>query len=496
MASIDGTANPPRHPALVRVTHWITVVAFAALLLSGVEIVISHPRFYWGETGNVLTPALFQLPIPSSRALVQTGYDYVLPDQNGWSRSLHFQAAWIVVLTGLLYLIGTAASGHFGRSLLPERAAFSWRALASTVRDHLRFSRPRESEAWSYNLLQRLSYLAVILVLFPLIVWTGLAMSPAFVAAVPAAATLLGGVQSARTIHFVVSLSLVLFLLVHLVMIWRAGFISRTRTMITGHVGVRTATAHAPDRSRRTWVRTGAAAAAGLGGVGLVAKAAGHLGLIPPDGGGIWGLGETLTYGSHRLIARRSLAREFPRSAISPRPLANEMAPPSEQFRAMEARGFVDWRLAIDGLVARPGAFTLEQLRGFPARSQVTQLACEEGWSYIAEWTGVPLAKVLEAVGTKPNARYVVYRSVQSDWWDSIDMADALHPQTLLTYGMNGEQLPVGHGGPLRMRIPRQLGYKNIKFITSLTVTDSLRGFGKGLGSSSAEAGYAWYVGI
>lgn len=232
----DPAATPAsRHSALVRVTHWITTLSFLALLLSGIEIVISHPRFYWGETGNVLTPALFQLPIPSSRALVQTGYDYVLPDQNGWSRSLHFQTAWIVVVTGLLYVIAGGLTGRLRRSLVPEPGTLSWREIRTSVANHLRFAPPGPSEAWSYNLLQRLAYLAVIFVLFPLIIWSGLAMSPAFVSAVPASANLLGGVQSARTIHFFLTVALVLFLLVHVVMIWHAGFTSRMRAMVTGH---------------------------------------------------------------------------------------------------------------------------------------------------------------------------------------------------------------------------------------------------------------------
>jgi thiosulfate reductase cytochrome b subunit len=231
-----------RHSALVRVTHWITALCFIALLVSGMEIVISHPRFYWGETGNVLTKALFQIPIPSSRRLVASGYGYVLPDQNGWSRYLHFQAAWIAVLTGLLYAIFGFVTGHFRKNLLPERADLSWRRFSTSIASHLRFERPGEAEAWSYNVLQRLSYLFVIFVLFPLIIWTGLAMSPAFVSAFPASVALLGGQQSARTIHFFVSLALVLFLLVHVVMIYLAGFRSRMRAMITGQIARRTAT--------------------------------------------------------------------------------------------------------------------------------------------------------------------------------------------------------------------------------------------------------------
>jgi thiosulfate reductase cytochrome b subunit len=221
----------------VRVTHWITTLCFLALLVSGAEIVISHPRFYWGETGNIWTQPLFKLPIPASRNLVPTGYGYVLPDQNGWSRYLHFQSAWVLVLTGLLYVISTLLNGHLRKNLIPAGGDFSWRAFSTAIRSHLRFERPSESEAWSYNLLQRLSYLFVIFVLFPLIIWTGLAMSPAFVSAVPASVNLLGGQQSARTIHFFVSLALVLFLMVHVGMVWFAGFRSRMRAMITGRAG-------------------------------------------------------------------------------------------------------------------------------------------------------------------------------------------------------------------------------------------------------------------
>ncbi|MGD0401908.1 MAG: cytochrome b/b6 domain-containing protein [Candidatus Acidiferrales bacterium] len=224
----------PRHSGLVRVTHWVTTLCFFALLISGIEIVISHPRFYWGETGNVLTKPLFQLHIPSSRSKVQTGYGYVLPDQNGWSRYLHFQAAWIVVLTGLLYVISFLFTGHLRKDLLPGKGDLSWRAFSSSIAKHLRFERPSAEEAWSYNVIQRLSYLFVIFVLFPLVIWTGLAMSPGFVSAFPATVTAFGGQQSARTIHFFVTLALVLFLVAHVVMICVAGFRSRMRAMITG----------------------------------------------------------------------------------------------------------------------------------------------------------------------------------------------------------------------------------------------------------------------
>ncbi|MGB0007068.1 MAG: molybdopterin-dependent oxidoreductase [Candidatus Sulfotelmatobacter sp.] len=248
--------------------------------------------------------------------------------------------------------------------------------------------------------------------------------------------------------------------------------------------------------SRRKLITTGLAAAAGVSALGLAAGLAQKHGLVPPDHGGIWGLGETLNYASQRLLTRHSLAREFSRSQISPRPFPNELAPLGDSFKRLQSAGFADWRLVIDGMVARPASFSLDRLKSYPSRSQITMIQCEEGWSYIAEWIGVPLSQVLEAVEVLPHARYLVYRSIEPQWWDSIDMADAIHPQTFLTYGMNGSELPVGNGGPLRLRVARQLGYKNVKFITHMTVTDSLKGFGKGLGSASPEGGYAWYAGI
>jgi DMSO/TMAO reductase YedYZ molybdopterin-dependent catalytic subunit len=248
--------------------------------------------------------------------------------------------------------------------------------------------------------------------------------------------------------------------------------------------------------SRRKLITTGLAATAGALGLGAAARIAQRYGLVPPDHGGIYGMGETLTYASQRLLTRHSLAREFTRSQISKPPFANEIPLLSEAFKRLQAGRFSDWRLSVSGMVARSTSFSLDQLRSYPSQSQITMLQCEEGWSYIAEWVGLPLSQILQAVEVLPQARYVVYFSIDPDWWESIDMADALHPQTFLVYGMNGDELPVGNGGPLRLRVPRQVGYKSVKFITHLTVTDSLKGFGKGLGSAAPEGGYAWYAGI
>jgi thiosulfate reductase cytochrome b subunit len=227
-------ATPPRHARVVRITHWLTTVTVFALVLSGVELILSHPRFYWGEVGNVNMTPLFSLPVPSSRSTVPTGYGFVLPDQNGWSRYLHFQSAWLVLFAGLAYLIYGFRTSHFRRNLVPARADRSWPALRNSIVEHLRFSKAALGDSRSYNALQRLSYLAIVFALFPLMIWTGLAMAPAFTAVFPFAVDILGGRQSARTLHFFVTIALVLFTIVHVAMIILTGFRSRVGAMITG----------------------------------------------------------------------------------------------------------------------------------------------------------------------------------------------------------------------------------------------------------------------
>jgi len=216
------------------VTHWLTVIAFFALLLSGLEIVVSHPRFYWGETGNSNTKPAFIIPIPASRGTVPTGYGYEMPDQNGWSRYLHFQAAWLAALTGLFYGIHALLTGHFRRNLLPAPQDRNWQAIRAVFAKYRRRGPPDPAESHAYNVVQRIAYLSVIFVLFPLIIWTGLAMSPSFVSAFPASVELLGGRQSARTLHFFITWLLVAFVVVHVAMVYMAGFRNRMRAMITG----------------------------------------------------------------------------------------------------------------------------------------------------------------------------------------------------------------------------------------------------------------------
>jgi DMSO/TMAO reductase YedYZ molybdopterin-dependent catalytic subunit len=248
--------------------------------------------------------------------------------------------------------------------------------------------------------------------------------------------------------------------------------------------------------TRRTLVAAGVTAA-GASGVAAAGYLADRYGLIPPDHDGLLGIGETLTYASQRLLTSRySLMREFKRSEISKSAPVNGPAPKDEAYQSLLADGFKRWRLKVEGLVAHPASFSLEELKGLPAESHILLHACEEGWSFIAEWIGVRLSHVLAAVETQPEARYVAFipfaNPSQSGLvrilWDTIDMADALHPQTLLAYGMNGEPLPTDHGAPVRLRLGRHLGYKNTKYLSQIIVTDRRDYYRKGRGT--------WYGGI
>lgn len=216
---------------------------------------------------------------------------------------------------------------------------------------------------------------------------------------------------------------------------------------------------------------------------------------------------ETLTMKVQRLLqGRGALAREYSEADISPTFRVNgTSAPDSDAYARLLEGKFVDWRLRIDGLVERPQAFSLAELKALPARTQITRHDCVEGWSAIGKWTGVPLASLLTAVGIKPSARYVVFHCADElektldgsgRYYESVDLIDAFHPQTILAYAMNGQDLSVGHGAPLRLRVERQLGYKQAKYLMRIEVVDSFASFWGGGGGYWEDRGYEWYAGI
>jgi DMSO/TMAO reductase YedYZ molybdopterin-dependent catalytic subunit len=221
---------------------------------------------------------------------------------------------------------------------------------------------------------------------------------------------------------------------------------------------------------------------------------------LPPTYGHILRMGDNLTYAAHRtLLPSQRLAREFSYKDISSFPAIGMTNPGaldrpnrSEEYARLQKGGFADWRLSVTGLVSSPGRFSLADLKALPSRTQITRHTCEGGWSAIAEWTGVQLGRVLEAAGLRPEARWVNFYSFDG-WIDSIDLLDALHPQTLLAYGMNGSHLSVPHGAPVRLRVETQMGYKSMKFLERIVVRDTFDDGGK---QGNIQNGWAWYAGI
>jgi DMSO/TMAO reductase YedYZ molybdopterin-dependent catalytic subunit len=217
--------------------------------------------------------------------------------------------------------------------------------------------------------------------------------------------------------------------------------------------------------------------------------------------------GEALSQGVHDAVGRGrvTLAQEFTKADLSPSFRGNgNTDPASEEYKAMAANGFADWRLVVDGLVEAPASLSLAALRAMPSRTQITRHDCVEGWSAIGQWTGVPLARVLEQVKPKPTAKYVVFHCADTfadgddttPYYESIDMQDAYHPQTLLAYALNEQTLPVTNGAPLRLRVERQLGYKHAKYVMRLELVADFADIGDGKGGYWEDQGYQWYAGI
>ncbi|TSD82845.1 molybdopterin-dependent oxidoreductase [Mycobacterium sp. KBS0706] len=216
---------------------------------------------------------------------------------------------------------------------------------------------------------------------------------------------------------------------------------------------------------------------------------------------------EALTMKAQRLLlGRGALAREFAETDISPSFRVNgTSAPDGDEYAQLLDGKFASWRLKIDGLVDRPRELSLADLKMLPARTQITRHDCVEGWSAIGKWTGVPLGTLLSSVGLKPSARFAVFHCADElertldgsgRYYESIDLIDAFHPQTILAYAMNGQDLSVGHGAPLRLRVERQLGYKQAKYITRIEIVDSFAGLWGGNGGYWEDRGYEWYAGI
>jgi DMSO/TMAO reductase YedYZ molybdopterin-dependent catalytic subunit len=252
---------------------------------------------------------------------------------------------------------------------------------------------------------------------------------------------------------------------------------------------------------RRGWLQGGLASA------GAMALAACDKITNNPKGVAFLQSAEGLTRRAQRLfVDRNALAREFPPGDISTNFKPNGSVDPTDpEYLALKAKAFADYRLVVDGLVERPLSLSLADLRALPAKTQITRHDCVEGWSCIGKWTGARLGPLLDHAGLKKTARYIVFHCADTleqtldgsgQYYESIDLIDAYHPQTILAYDMNDQPLPVPHGAPLRLRVERQLGYKHAKYVMRVEAVDDYHHLGRGNGGFWEDRGYEWYAGI
>ena len=524
-----------RHSGAVRVTHWVNVVALLVLLMSGLQIFNAHPALYLGSKSNFDDPVMAMRPMKHGEQVVgvttiagwnidTTGIFGLAYTEDGdyqirgfpWSVTLpghrdlatgrrwHFFFAWLFVINGIAYLIYSLVSGHLRRDLAPGTSEL--KHIGASIWEHIRLKFPQGEEAKRYNVLQKLAYLIVALVLLPLM----LADRPRHVAR--------NGRRLPVSPRHVRRTAIGAHHPFHRCERHRAvrGRSSRhgpdhrcvEQPPLHDHRPLCDQGAGGPVMSakakldRRGFLTRGLA----IAGAALVGGCDSELS-EQPWVKRILDKAETLTRVTQRaLIPANALAREYSEADISKDFKANgSTGVDDDAYRALAANGFADWKLKVGGLVETPLELTLAELRAMPARTQITRHDCVEGWSCIGKWTGVPLKALLDKAGLKPSARYIVFYCADDlaetgdddgKYYESVGLEDAFHPQTILAYEMNGAALPVPHGAPLRLRVERQLGYKMAKYVMGIEAVEDVAGIRGGRGGFWEDRGYEWYAGI
>jgi DMSO/TMAO reductase YedYZ molybdopterin-dependent catalytic subunit/thiosulfate reductase cytochrome b subunit len=487
---------PHGFPAWLRVTHYVNFFFIVLLARSGLSILADHPRLYWrahsrpGSEWVRLTPKV----IDTATARTVEGYwsarddaRYISPwlalpgfrHTVGLGRHWHFLSAMFWVANGLLFLNLLFASGQW-RRLVP----MSWSVLADAwaIQVHYAtFHLPVEPDGfYRYNALQQLAYFGVVFVLAPLQILTGLAMSPAIDNHFKWYSRLFGNRQAARSIHFLGLLSFLGFLSVHVTMVVVTGLARNMNHIVVG----------TDDTGLLGLIL-------GLTGIGVVVAAC--------------VLANRLTWRRPRLVQATSRVlvqgitglfldpmkprARYTRREISPYFWPNGKLPTSDEWTRLAADGFRDYRLLVHGLVDNPVELSLDELKALGKQEQITLHHCIQGWSGIAEWGGVPIARLVELVKPLPEAARVVFHSFgeglhSGAYYDTQSLRDALHPQSILAYEMNGEPLGLVYGAPLRLRVENQLGYKMVKWIRSVEFVASERAVGRGFGGKNEDDEY------
>jgi sulfoxide reductase catalytic subunit YedY len=490
-------------PLWVRLTHWFNFLFLTLLVRSGIEILAAHPKLYWSDH-SLPTQAWLRFtrkPMPADRLWCSTDEEVECPSwlglpgghNLGLGRYWHFATALGWLVTGVLYVVLMFATPQW-RRLVPT----SWEVIPEAWRSFLMYATfhlPDPPGAYNYdpglpfNALQQISYFGVVFLLTPLMIATGLALSPAIAARFPWYIRLFGGRQSARSLHFLGLVGFLGFLAVHLLMVVVHGFPTEMGKMVLGE-----------EQTTQKLLAT----ALGLGIVAAVVVlhvAATLVSLRRPRAthNALSGMVDPIR---NSLLHRSVSVQDLPEEWISPYFRANGYPPISacpqakgddDTYEHLLAGGFADYRLEVTGLVERPLGLSLAELRAMPKQEQVTLHCCIQGWSSIGKWGGVPLRDILARCRPLPGAKYLAFHSFAmheksgTPYYECIDMALADHPQTILAYELTGEPLPIQHGAPLRLRVETKLGFKMVKYLRSIEVVDDYRTVGEGQGGARED---------
>lgn len=482
-------------PLWLRVNHFINLFCIFLLIRSGIQILADHPKLYWndGTTPGSEWITFGNKVMPKDR--LWTSMDeaeevnavIALPGGHhnlGTGPRWHFLTVIVWVLNGLAYVTLLFATGQWRRliptdwSLFPE----AWHSMTTYLAGHI----PPESAFHPYDGLQQLVYCAIVFVVAPMMILTGLCMSPAFIARFPWYPKLFGGRQAARSLHFIGLVTLILYVIAHITLVLIVHFFNNIGNMVFG--------------SPHYYPELAAVIAfVGLVGVGLFHIAAtiysrrhqrrfqqlGDTALVPVLRG---------------LLGHLRSRQRYRKADISPYHRVNGYPPRSTEYLALADDDFKTWRLRVHGLAERPLELSLGDLRRLPCQEQIVKHNCIQGWSAVAEWTGVPMTAILDRCRPLPSARFVAFHAFMQDeyapdcYYELLTMEDVCDPQTILAYDMNWRPLPIPHGAPCRLRVETKTGYKMVKYLRAIELVHDLRDVGLGYGGYREDHQYYDHV--
>jgi sulfoxide reductase catalytic subunit YedY len=490
-ASIEGAATGPHgFPAWIRWSHFFNMFFLFMLIRSGLSILMDHPRLYLNDhcTPGSEWLRFTPLRVPTDRvwtakddaryisaAVALPGYRHTI----GIARAWHFINVYGFVLTGVFFVCGLLTSDQWMRLIPTSASVFidAWNTFVHYANFHLP---PEPNGFYGYNALQQLAYFATIFIMAPLSILTGMAMSPALVNRWPGYAKLFGGRQMARSIHFLMLVGFIGFIVAHVTLIAMTGLRRNMNHIVLG-----------VDDERATGL------VLGLIGIGFIVLSwiiAHYISWFFPRG--LQHAQKAVAYPASLITLDRLIPQQtYTLAQVSPRMWPNGKLPEREDWKQMEANGFAGFRLRVGGLVENPVELSLEDMRALAPEETITLHHCIQGWSGVAQWKGLSLRRLIEIVRPLPQAKVLAFYSFGESlyggtYYDTQSIENANKPQSMLAFEMNGEPLKGLYGAPLRLRVENQLGYKMVKWIERIEFVASEKLIGKGEGGSNEDDEY------